>query len=120
MKDLTIRELIDLVEGEIPDSELRIEKMFQWHFERSILIIKWVLGASVSLFISVMIAFFKAEIKLPWWQITLVVLFAVGTATYGIYRLWQIRSMHRQFVSTLKIYSELKKITPFIIRYREK
>ncbi len=120
MKDITIKELIDLIEIGVSDPEAKIEKMFEWHFNRSIMITKWILGATVSLLISVGAVFLKPELNIKWWQFSIVLLFALSSATYGIYRLWQIRAMHKQFVSTLKIYYELKKIVPFITRYRER
>lgn len=119
MKDISIKDLLDLVISEVPDAETRIQQMFDWHFQRNMMIIKWIMGAVASLVIAALVAYFKAEIKLNWWQATIVIFFPLSGSTYGIYRLYHIRSMHRQFVSALKIYNELKKIFPFIHRYRE-
>lgn len=117
MRDLSINELIDLVVSEVPESESKIEKMFEWHFQRNMTITTWLLGVAASLFISVLVALFKSELKLPLWQTIIVFICNISTATYGIYRLWHIRSMHRQFVSALKILSGLKKISPFLLLY---
>lgn len=119
MKDLAIKELIDLVIAEVPDPETKIQRMYEWHFERDMTITKWILGIAASLSISVLIAFFEAERGLVVWHATLVLLSALGTFTYGIYRLWQMRSLHRQFVSALKLLCELKKVEPFLARYRQ-
>ena len=119
MRELRIRELIDLVVAEVPEAEIRIQKMFEWHFERGKITSQWILGIAASLFISLLIAFFRGELRLVWWQTTLIMLSAPGASTYGIYRLWQLRSINRQFVSTLKLYSEFKRIKTFLIAYRK-
>ena len=46
MRDITVREIIDLVASEVPTAESRIEKMFDWYFQRDMTITKWVLGAA--------------------------------------------------------------------------
>jgi sterol desaturase/sphingolipid hydroxylase (fatty acid hydroxylase superfamily) len=119
MRDLSITHLIDLVVAEVPDAEERIQKMFEWHFERVMTLSRWILGAAASLVIAVLAAFFKAELQLACWQTGLIVLAALATGTYGVYRLWELRSVHRQFIAALKLFCELKEIRPFLIRYRE-
>ena len=119
MKDITLKDLIDLVASDTPEAEVRIEKMFDWHFHRDMTITKWVLGAAASLIVAVLVAFSKAELNLEWWQISIITIFALSTSTYGIFRIVKMRSLHRQFVATLKLYSEFKRIDTFIRRYRE-
>ena len=119
MKDIAIRDIIDLVASEVPNAESRIEKMFDWHFQRDMTITKWVLGAAASLSVAVLVAFSKAELNLSLWQIIIVAACALASSTYGIYRIVRIRSLHRQFVSTLKLHSEFSRIRPFIRPYRE-
>lgn len=118
MKYLTIKEIIDLVAGEVPDAESKIQKMFEWYLEREKLIITWILGAAASLFISVMVAFFKSELKLQWWQTLLIIICSLGTGVYGMIRVYHMRSMNSQFVSALNLFSNFKQISQFIIRYR--
>jgi len=118
MRDLTVKDLLDLVVADVPDASGRVQKIFEWHFDRVKTIAQWVLGAAASLFVSSLIPFFKAELKLTWWQILLLFLSAAGTASYGIYRLWQLRSLHREFVTALKLHCELKEMRPFFLRYR--
>ena len=119
MRELSMKELIDLVVAEVPQAETRIQKMFEWHFERVKITSQWVLAAAASLSISVLVAFFKAELKLVWWQTTLIVFLAVATATYGVYCLWQLRSLNRQFVAALKLYCEFKRMKTFLVEYRK-
>lgn len=119
MRELSMKELIDLVVAEVPEAETRIQKMFEWHFERVKIVSQWFLAAAASLSISVLVTFFRGGSKLVWWQNILVLFLAFATATPGLYRLRQLRSLNRQFVAALKLYSEFKKIKTFLIRYRE-
>lgn len=119
MKDISIRDLADLVVSEVPEADSRIEKVFDWHFQRDTMVTKWILGAAASLAVSILIAFFKAEISPNWWQTCFLIALPVGTSSYGFYRLVHMRSIHRQFVSALRIYNDLKRIKPFISKYRE-
>jgi hypothetical protein len=118
LRDLRIKDLVDLVAADVPDAEDRIEKMFDWHYDRCMRMSQWALGASVSLVVALAVVFFRAELKLACWQTGSVVAAAFGTAAYGLFRQWQLRSMHRQFVGALKLYRQLKEMAPFIARYR--
>jgi hypothetical protein len=118
MQNLKIKEIIDLIVAEVPDAETRIEKIFDWHFERTKVTSQWILGAAATLFISVLVSFFKSELNIPWWIVLLIAIFALATASYGIYLLWQLRLLHLQYIATLKIYNKFKKIRPFLILYR--
>ena len=118
MKDLRVKDLVDLVVADVPDASDRIETMFKWHHDRVMRTSQWALGLSASLTVALGVVVFRAELQLAWWQMVLVVAAALGTAAYGLYRQWQLRSIHRQFVSALKLYCELKEMAPFIARYR--
>ena len=84
------------------------------------IISQWILGASATLFISVLISFFKGELNLVLWQVILIAVSALGTGTYGIYRIIQLRSLHRRFVAALKLFCEFNRMRAFLILYREK
>lgn len=120
MKDVSLKELIDLIEADVPESESKIEKMFEWHFNRSLTVAKWIWGLAASLFIALLASYFKEEIKIEVWQTIGIIFLSLATASYGFFKMYQIRSIQKQFVSSLKIYSSLKKIFPFIILYRRK
>lgn len=119
MKDISIKDLANLVVSEVPEADSRIEKLFDWHFQRDTMISKWILGVAASLGVSILAAFFKADISPNWWQTCLLVALPMATSSYGIFRIIHMRSIHRQFFAALRIYNDLKRIKPFISRYRE-
>jgi hypothetical protein len=119
MRDLTIRDLLDLVIADVPKGPERIEKMFEWHFERVKTAAQWTLGAAASVVVASMVPLLKAELLLTWWQTVLLILSALGTASYGVLRLWQLRILHREFVAALRLHAELKEMRSFFLKYRE-
>ena len=120
MRDISIRDLIDLVVADVPEADARIQEMFSWHFERDMTITKWFLGAAASIAVSALIAFLKAEIDILWWQTIIMVALPLLTSTYGVYRLAKGRRIHRQFVAALRIYNELRQIRQFLVQYRRR
>lgn len=118
MRHLRIKDLIDLVIADVPEGEEKIQKMYEWHFERVKIISQWVLGAAVSLFIAVLVAFFEPDTLLQWWHGAIAAILALSAGTYGVYRLFQLGRLHQQFVAALKIFCELKKMKSFFVRYQ--
>ena len=57
MRDLTIKDLLDLVVADVPDAPGRIQKIFEWHFDRVKTMAQWILGAAASLFVTSLISF---------------------------------------------------------------
>ena len=60
MKSLELRQLIDLVAGDVDDGEKRIETIFGWQFEREMSVIRWSLGFSASLAVAILVAYFRS------------------------------------------------------------
>jgi hypothetical protein len=128
VKDISIAEITELVIAEVPDLESRLEKMFDWHFNRDMVLIRWILGTAASFAIALLIIFFKvsqpqsaAQVS-PTFDYTILIyllFIPFGIGSYGFVKINQLRSLHRQFVASLKIASELKTIRNFLVRYRE-
>ena len=118
MQDISIRELIDLVTAEVSDSESRIQRLYEWHFEREMTICRWILGTAASLGLTFLIAHFRAEIAIGTWETAVAVASIIVTATYGFYRLWRVRGIHKQFIASLRLHAELGKVGSFLRTYR--
>ena len=120
MQDISIRELIDLVTAQVSDSESRIQRVYEWHFEREMTFCKWILGLAVSLGLSLLVALFKPESTVSSCQTVVWVWAAsiISTAAYGLFRLWRVRAIHKQFIASLRLHAELSKVGPFLRKYR--
>ena len=119
MLDLKIKDLLDLVASDVPDAETKIQKMYEWHFDKVKMISQFSVGAAASLFISIFLTFLQTTSQIDWWKLLLIVLMALSTGIYGAYQIYQLRALHRQYVTALKLLFEFKKIRPFLLRYRE-
>ncbi len=118
MKELSVRELLDLVSSGVADGENRIHQMYVWYFERSMTAVKFIFGVSGSILAAVGIAFLKAEVKVELWIVALSVICAIGSATYGMYLFWQLRTTSRSYVSSLRLFKEIQRVGQFLQRYR--
>lgn len=118
MKTITIRQLIDLVEGEAPLAHNCIQKIFEWRFERDVSIAKWALGVSASLAIAISVAYFRSDQEVSLAEYGWALLFAVLSASYGVYVLARLRHLTQHFTAAVALYSKLKRIDEFIRKYR--
>ena len=121
MIKLSIRDIASIIGSDVNDPEKRIDIVFEWAHTRRIEFIKWVLTASVALFIPVVVGVFKGEISgttSQWWA--LVALFgSVVLALFGLTLLYQAKQLHKTYLSTISLLGDMKRIAPFIQRYRE-
>ena len=69
MKDITFKELADLAVTEVADPYSIIENMFQWYFDREMMIVKWLLGAAASVSVALLISYYRHEFNVELWQI---------------------------------------------------
>jgi hypothetical protein len=118
MRDLQLRDLLDLVSSDVSDPEDRVFQMYAWHFEHTMTAVKIVLGAAGSLFVAVLIAFFKKDIKVPWWESAVAFVATFLATAYGVYLFLRLRSIHKQYVATLRLLSNVKALSPFIKLYQ--
>lgn len=118
MQDITIRELIDLVTAQVSDSESRIQRVYEWHFEREMTICKWVIGGAVSLGIAFIVGLLKENSAIDFGTTIVVVTAIIFTAIYGFVRLHRVRAIHKQFIASLRLHAELSKAGSFLRKYR--
>jgi hypothetical protein len=118
MRTITIRQLIDLVEGGSPSSESCIQKVFEWQFERNISVVRWALGVAASLAIAITASYFSSEQVVSAWEFGFGLFFSFLSATYGVYILVRLRLISTQFTAAVSLYSKLKRIDEFILKYR--
>jgi ABC-type cobalamin transport system permease subunit len=117
MKDISVKELSDLAVAEVPEPESRVQRMFEWHFERDMTLAKGFLGAAASISVAVAVALFRNQVNVAWWWVLAVVASSAVCLIIGLVRFRQLRNIHKQFVDALKLHRELQQIAPFIRIY---
>ena len=124
MLDLNIRDLIDLMETECKNVEDRIQKMYQWDFNRTKLICQLSIGISASFLVligtSYVQNFTSTKPVTVDSNLLIVSLFlSICPAIFGIFQFYRLKSIHRQYVAALKLLHKLRAIRPFITYYRQ-
>jgi O-antigen/teichoic acid export membrane protein len=118
MEDLRIRDLIDMVASGVADIEEHIRQMYDWHFERGMTAAKGTVGLAASLLIAVVVAYLQQQIKADLWVTIVGLIFAVATATYGVYRYQKLRDLPREFSASLSLYRDLVVLSPLLNLFR--
>lgn len=118
MSDIRISELIDLASEDIEDAEEKVTQIFEWYYDRTTMTIKGTIGASASLIVALAISYFKQEFKVSEKELCIPLLFSILTASFGFYKMFQLSKITKQYIATIKLLSDLKKIRPFLSLYR--
>ncbi|MEI2360505.1 hypothetical protein [Priestia megaterium] len=120
MKDINIHDLMDLILADVPDSDEKIQKMFEWHFDRLKTLSTWILGTSITTVVAVFVSYMRTNSSMSGWYVIATLLLGLCTSCYGIYLLWVLRKLNKQFINSLKLHSKLSKMKKFIVKYQEK
>jgi len=118
MRDINIKEIIDLATQDVADPDAELKKVYEWHNERKIMIIKGTVGIAVSLIITLTISFYKSEIKVYNWTMIFPLISSLLSITYGAYELAKLRQIGRKYIAAITLLNRLKKIKPFLTLYR--
>ena len=118
MKDINIKDIIDLATQEVSDPDAELKKVYEWHHERKMMIIKGTVSIAISLIVTLAIAYFKSEIDLTNWQMLYPLAFALLTMTYGFYELNRVSRLGKKYIAAITLLNRFKKITPFLSLYR--
>lgn len=118
MKDINIKEIIDLATQDVADPDAELKKVYDWYNERKIMIIKGTLSIAVSLIITLAIAYYKSEIKVDKWMMIFPLFFSLLSMTYGVYELFNLRKIGKKYIAAITLLNRLKKIKPFLTLYR--
>ncbi len=119
MKDINIKDIIDLATQEVSDPDAELKKVYEWHHDRKMMIVKGTIGIAISLVITLVVSYFKSEIELDNLTMIYPLSFALLTMTYGIYELIRVRRLGKKYIAAITLLNRFKKIAPFINRYRK-
>lgn len=118
MKDINIRDLINLATQEVTDPEAELKKVYEWHHERKLMIIKGTISVAISLIVALAIAFFKSELKIDNTTMLYPLGFSLLTMSYGFYELYRVSKLGRKYIASITLLNRFKQITPFLSLYR--
>jgi hypothetical protein len=119
MKDINIKQIIDLATQDISNPEAELKKAYEWYHERKIMIIKGTTSIALTLIISLLISYYKSEIKVDNFSLMIAIICSFLSMSYGIYELYQIKKISKKYIASITLLNKFKKIKPFISLYRE-
>lgn len=118
MRALQVSDVLDLAAVDSDDVEDRLQKLFEWDFERSMTAIRLIFGAAGSVVVALLAALFRPDSSLRTWHIVTILGFAGVLALLGIGMLWRMRTNHRRFVAALQLLAAAKDLGPLLRLYR--
>lgn len=100
MKQLNMNDLLDLTY--IPDAEARLEKLFDWHFERHKIVVEAALVSFGAIFAGLLVAYLSADVDLA--QFVMASLYVlIGLGAMGALAYWELHSLKKDFLTALQI-----------------
>jgi hypothetical protein len=104
--DLSIQDLASLAEGHDPEG--RVEKIFDWSFERRKVVAQAALAFIASFLVALSITYLRNDIES---QLFVPIAFvSVGGVSALFFRAyWRLRSLKQEFLAALWIINELKR-----------
>jgi hypothetical protein len=118
MRALRVADVLDLAAAQSEGSEDRLQKVFDWQFERTMTSVRLLFGAAGSLIIALLAASFRKDASLHTWQIVVILFAAAVSASTGAAMLWRMRTMHREFLQALQLLNSAIRLGPLLARYR--
>lgn len=120
MKEVKVKDLVDLAVSDVDSCDLKIQKIYEWYFERIKTSAQWILGAAASLFVALVAAFIKGDLSYGSKKSYAIISLILLAGGIGIVQMHSLRNIHKQFIGALKLHSELKKVKPFLMLYRQR
>lgn len=118
MRDLTVKQLLDLTTAEVPDAADHLKQAFEWHFERSMTGVKLLFGVAGSLLVALIAAGLKESIEVAWWQLAIIGVSTIVLTGVGIWRFQTTRAVYQQYFAALQLLRELQDLAPLLRLYQ--
>ncbi|MBP2312993.1 hypothetical protein [Azospirillum soli] len=119
MKDLRVKDIINIVTSDVPDGEKKLEKLFDWRYGREIEMVKFLFGAGISFLIALGVAVVKDGASITPAQIEGGLAATLVLFLFGLFRLFVLRRHNREYLSAIKLFSDIKRIQKFLIMYNK-
>lgn len=113
-----MRDLLDLATSEVQEAPDHLQKAYDWYFERRMTEVRLAFGAAGSLVIAFLAALFREGAQIEVWQLVVAAVAVASLLVLGLWRLRQLRSIHREYLAALQLYSSLVRLGPVLRLYR--
>jgi hypothetical protein len=118
VRALRVSDVLDLAAAQSAEAEARLEKLFEWDFERTMTSIRLLFGAAGSIVVALVAALFRENSALKTWHIVLISGSAAVLAVIGAVLLWRARTVHRHYLASLQLLNAAQDLGPLLAKYR--
>jgi len=117
VRALQVGDVLDLAAAQSDEAEDRLEKLFEWDFERTMTTVRLLFAAAGSLLVALFAALFREDAVINTWQVVAIggssgVLTFVGAAL-----LRRTRTAHREYIAALQLLNAAEALGPLLARY---
>lgn len=114
MNELTLRDLMNLASSDVPEAEERLEKMYEWYFDKQMAVAKLYLGAAGSILAAIVVGVLQDKIDTSLWSLGGLIVLAAITASYGLLLFSRLRRIHGAFIDSLVLYRTFAEVSDFL------
>jgi hypothetical protein len=118
VRTLEVADVLDLAAAQSSDAEERLQKLFEWDFERTMTSVRLLFAVAGSLLIALLAALIHDDAKLEIWHIATIVGSAGLLAAVAWSMLRRTRELHREFLAALGLLNSAQRLGPLLARYR--
>lgn len=118
MKRLDLAGIMDMVTSDVAHPEDVIKRIFEWDYDRSMAVAKWVLGFGASLAATVVVGLINKKNPIDAYDIIYAGSGPIVVIIAGAYRMWRVRKIDAEYIAAIKLLGSVKMISPFLSRYR--
>lgn len=120
MRDVEVRDLLELTALEVNDPHAKLTQLYLWKYDYSMTGAKALTAFGASLLVGLLIAVIGEKSHAIGAYIIAGFIGAGLTITVGAFRYLQIRGLSRQFMDAHYLLSELSRVQPFLLLYRNR
>lgn len=117
MRALQVGDVLDLAAAQSSDAEDRLEKLFEWDFERTMTTVRLLFAAAGSLLVALFAALFREHAVIETWQVALIGGSSGVLALVGAVLLRRARLAHREYIAALQLLNAARPLGPLLARY---
>ena len=118
MRDVEVRDLLDMIALQVEDPQEKLTQLYQWSYDYSMTGSKALTAFGASLLVGLSIAVVQEKSPQVGPYVIIGFVGAGLTIAVGALRYFRLRNLSRQFMEAHYLLSEISRIRPFLQLYR--
>ena len=118
MRDIDVRDLLDLVVSEVDDPHQKLSQLYLWKYDHAMTAAKSITAAGITFLIGLVLAVLQAKSNIADSEVIAGFIGAGVIVIIGIIQYVRLRVIYKQFVAAHYLLSEVARMRPFLQLYR--